>query len=183
MEMNRSFVNLPPSGVCAISLILIAMKNNRTFEERGWNHSLDLPQFLRRGLSGIFIMNKFPGEEKGKPTAMEDCPDCVVRGWLNRGNDEAMSRNCLSILIECYEKLFTHLYEEEKEMVNRAIEKRGDKPEITDQSIDFEIIDAVIWYCTMITLIADMFGICNPGTEAEIAYNERTERIKLKDNE
>lgn len=158
-------------------------KIKRTFEERGWNHSLDVPLYLRRGLSGIFLRHKFPGEDKSKPTCIEDCSDGVIRGWLNHDGSIEMARNVLSVLTECYENLFTHLYDDEKKLVSEAIEKRGDQPEITEDSIQCEIVDAVIWYCHIITLIADMFGICSPDTEAQLAYNERTERRKSIKNE
>ncbi len=129
-------------------------------------------------------MHKFPGEEKAKPTCIEDCSsDGVIRGWLNRNGDVEMARNVFSVLKECYDKLFEHLYDREKEMINNAIEKRGDKPEIVDDSIHFEIVDACIWYCHFIILIADVFGISGIDTEAELAYNERKERNKSTHNE
>ncbi len=160
------------------------MVSKGSFPNRFWNNSLDLPLHLRRGLSGIFIMHRFPCEDRNKPTAIEDCPDYVVRHWLYcQKEDEEMARNTLAHLIECYDKLFTHLYDNEKEMVNKAIEKRADKPEITEESLHFEVVNAVVWYCQIIVLTADMFGICKPDTEAELAYNERTERRKSKDNE
>lgn len=158
-------------------------KIKRTFEERGWNHSLDVPLYLRRGLSVIFLKHKFPGEDRSKPTCIEDCSDGVIRGWLNHDGDVEMSRNVLSVLRECFDNLFKFLYDDEKEMVADAIEKRGDQPEITEDSIQCEIVDAIIWYCHIITLIADMFGICSPDTEAQLAYNERTELIKSIKNE
>lgn len=89
-----------------------------------------------------------------------------------------MARNVLSVLTECYDRLFNFLHDDEKKMISDAIEKRGDKPVITEDSIQCEIVDAVIWYCHIITLIADMFGICSQDTEAQLAYNERTERRK-----
>lgn len=86
-------------------------------------------------------------------------------------------------ITECYEALFNMLEDEEKEVVLSAFDKRGDKPEITDDSTESEVIEAVVWYCHIITLIADVFGVCNSDSEAEIAYKERTERRKSKDNE
>lgn len=158
-------------------------KIKRTYEERGWNYSLDVPLYLRRGLSGIFLRHKFPGEDMSKPTCIEDCSEGVIRGWLNRDGNIEMARNVLSVLIECYDQLFTHLYDNEKILVNEAIDKRGDKPVIAEDSIQCELVDAVIWYCHIITLIADMFGISGEDTEAQLAYNERTERRKSIKNE
>lgn len=159
------------------------MKNKRTFEERGWNDTLDLPLYIRRELSDIFVMYQFIGDESREPTAIEDCPPYAIRSWLNRKGDEQYSRNCLAHLIECYNALLETLNDSEKEAVNSAFEKRGDKPAITDESTDSDVIEAVVWYCTHITLIADVYSICSPDSEAEIAYKERTERRKSNRNE
>lgn len=154
------------------------MSKKRTFEERGWNDSLDLPLYLRRGLSGMYVFHKFPGEQKETPTCMEDCSNGVIRGWLLKEGDVEMARNTLSHLVECFDAIFKYLTAQEVKIVNDAIEKRGGKPEVDKDSILFELIDAVVWYCDMITLIADVFGICSPNTEAQIAYDERSERRK-----
>ncbi len=127
-------------------------------------------------------MNKFPGEDRRKPTAIEDCQSEIVRWWLNRDGDIEMARNTLVELIKCYDKLFSYLYDEEKESVNKAIALRGDKPVFTPSSTHREVVEAVVWYCTFITLIADIYGICGgEDTEAQIAYNERKERNKSQE--
>lgn len=154
----------------------MTMSKKRTFEERGWNDSLDLPLYLRRGLSGIYIFHQFPGEEKATPTCLEDCSQGRIRGWLGRSGEVEMARNVLTHLQEVLDSTFKMLTDDEKKMVNDAIYRRGDKPEINKDSILFEVVDAVIWYCDIITLTADIFGISAPDTEAAIAYNERSER-------
>lgn len=37
---------------------------------------------MRRNLSGIYIFDKFEGEEKRKPTCFEDCLDSTQDEWL-----------------------------------------------------------------------------------------------------
>ena len=44
----------------------------------------------RRGLSGIFIFETFPGEERRKPTCFEDCSEEKQDEWLNSLNTEAL---------------------------------------------------------------------------------------------
>lgn len=154
------------------------MSKKRAFEERGWNDSLDLPRYLRRGLSGMYVFHKFPGEGKATPTSIEDCTPGTIRGWLLKEDSIEMARNTLNHLSECIDAVLKMLKDDEKKMVLDAIENRGDKPEIDNDSDLFELVDAVVWYCNMMTLTADIFGICSPDTEAEIAYNERTERRK-----
>lgn len=154
------------------------MSKKRTFEERGWNDSLDLPYHLRRGLSGMYVFHKFPGEEKATPTCLEDCSDSTIWGWLMKQGDVEMAKRTLENLVGTFERLLQYLHEDEVTMVNKAIDERRDKPQLEKEPVLFEVVDAVVWYCHIITLIADIFGICSPDTEAQIAYDERSERRK-----
>lgn len=154
------------------------MNKKRTFVERGWNDSLDLPRYLRRGLSGMYVFHKFPGEDKATPTCMEDCSDGTIRGWLMKEGDVEMAKRTLENLVGTFDRLLQYLHEDEVKMVNKVIDERGDKPELGKEPVLFEVVDAVLWYCNTITLIADVFGVCSPGSEAQIAYDERLERRK-----
>lgn len=49
----------------------------------------------RRGLSGIFIFDQFPGEERRVPTCVEDCQEGTRKKWL-----ETLSREALINTIE-----------------------------------------------------------------------------------
>ena len=44
----------------------------------------------RRGLSGIFIFDQFPGEEHRKPTCVEDCQEETRKKWLETLSSEAL---------------------------------------------------------------------------------------------
>ncbi|WP_303435184.1 hypothetical protein [Paramuribaculum intestinale] len=154
------------------------MNKKRTFVERGWNDSLDLPRYLRRGLSGMYVFHKFPGEDKATPTCLEDCAYCTIRGWLIKEGDVEMAKRTLENLEGTFDRLLQYLHEDEVKMVNKVIDERGDKPELGKEPVLFEVVDAVLWYCNTITLIADVFGVCSPGSEAQIAYDERLERRK-----
>lgn len=154
------------------------MSKKRTFEERGWNDSLDLPYNLRRGLSGMYLFHKFPGEEKATLTCLEDCSDDTITGWLMKEGDVEMAKRTLEKLVGIFDRLLQYLHEDEVKMVNNVIDERGDKPVLEKEPVLFEVVVAVMWYCHTITLFADIFGICSPGTEAQIAYDERSERRK-----
>jgi len=154
------------------------MSKKRAFEERGWNDSLDLPYHLRRGLSGMYVFHKFPGEEKATPTCLEDCSDSTIRGWLMKEGDVEMAKRTLENLEGTFDRLLQYLHEDEVKMVKQVIDERGDKPVLDKEPVLFEVVDAVMWYCHTITLFADIFGVCSPGTEAQIAYEKRLERRK-----
>ncbi len=44
----------------------------------------------RRGLSGIYIFDQFPEEEKGIPTCLEDCQEETRKQWLGSLEKEAL---------------------------------------------------------------------------------------------
>lgn len=46
----------------------------------------------RRNLSGIYIFDKFPEDEKRQPTCIEDCQEEVRRKWLESLEKEALIR-------------------------------------------------------------------------------------------
>ena len=43
---------------------------------------METTELKRRGLSGIYIFDTFPGEERRKPTCVEDCQESTRREWL-----------------------------------------------------------------------------------------------------
>lgn len=49
----------------------------------------------RRNLSGIYIFDKFPEDEKRQPTCLEDCQEETRKKWL-----ETLSREALINTIE-----------------------------------------------------------------------------------
>lgn len=54
-------------------------------------------QIKRRNLSGIYIFEKFEGEEKRQPTCFEDCTEETQDRWLDSLNPEA-TRNLAKML-------------------------------------------------------------------------------------
>lgn len=46
----------------------------------------------RFGLSGIYIFDKFPGEERRQPTCIEDCQEETRTTWLEGLEKEALIR-------------------------------------------------------------------------------------------
>ena len=58
-------------------------------------------ELKRRNLTGIYIFDTFPGEEKRKPTCIEDCQEQTRKEWLNSLEKEALintvERLCFTI--------------------------------------------------------------------------------------
>lgn len=49
----------------------------------------------RRNLSGIYIFDKFPEDEKRQPTCLEDCQEETRKKWL-----DSLERDALNNIIE-----------------------------------------------------------------------------------
>ena len=58
----------------------------------------------RRGLSGIYIFDKFPEDEKRQPTCIEDCQEETRKEWLESLEKEALI-NCVENLCETIRRI------------------------------------------------------------------------------
>lgn len=62
----------------------------------------------RYGLSGIYIFDKFPGEEKRQPTCIEDCQEETRTQWLEGLEKEALI-NTVNLLCDTLHKFTDNL--------------------------------------------------------------------------
>lgn len=136
----------------------------KSFAERGWDERLDLPLCLRRGLSGIYIFDTFPGERKRQPTCLEDCTAAKRDEWLRGVEPECRART-RDLLLKVWDDVLAMLDDSERAEVLGSASHIGRSSSVED-------------ICNAITLVADIFGICAKDTEAQTAYDERAERRK-----
>lgn len=57
----------------------------------------------RRSISGIFIFDKFEGEEKRVPTCFEDCQESTKDAWLDTLSEpelKNLSKRLAEVLVE-----------------------------------------------------------------------------------
>lgn len=66
----------------------------------------------RFGLSGIYIFDTLDGDERRKPTCIEDCREETRQKWLKSLNRMALD-NTLSVIFESYKKLAQMLTDDE----------------------------------------------------------------------
>ena len=59
----------------------------------------EIKHLRRRGMSGIYIFDKFPFEDKRKPTCLEDCQEETRKKYLE-GQDEEFLINTIEILCQ-----------------------------------------------------------------------------------
>lgn len=60
----------------------------------------------RRNLSGIYIFDTLPGDDKRQPTCIEDCNEETRWEWLHSLSVEAL-QNCLDVIYGDIERIFS----------------------------------------------------------------------------
>ena len=127
-------------------------------------------ELKRRDLSGIFIFDTFPGEERRKPTCIEDCQQETRRQLLMTQNKEWM-RECISQLAKTFKDLCNYLVkegcvtdEQRKEffdMIDRNVERSK------WNWAEHELADQVDFFCEKVTLLADACGVTKHQEEED----------------
>lgn len=116
------------------------------------------PKLIRRGLSGIYIFDKFPEDDRQKPTCVEDCRPETRHEWCMKKNSEYLY-DVLKLLSTTYDGMLNFLVDENvitMEEYSALIDGIG-KPEdgLGVETLSFRI-DAM---SVKITTIADLFGV------------------------
>lgn len=127
-------------------------------------------ELKRRDLSGIFIFDTFPGEERRKPTCIEDCQQETRRQLLMTKNKEWM-RECISQLAKTFKDLCNYLVkegcvtdEQRKgffDMIDRNVERSK------WNWAEHELADQVDFFCEKVTLLADACGVTKHQEEED----------------
>lgn len=63
----------------------------------GWYDTHPSLEYDRRGLSGVYIFDKFPGEEKVNPTCFEDCTITKQEEYVKALDLQALQRLTLML--------------------------------------------------------------------------------------
>lgn len=116
----------------------------------------------RRDLSGIFIFDTFPGEEKRQPTCVEDCQQETRRDWCMSKTPDYL-REAINLLAGTFKDITNYLVKEhcvtklqrEKffEMIDRNVERSKYNWAL------HELADQVDFFCEKIRLLADACGV------------------------
>ena len=119
-------------------------------------------ELKRRDLSGIFIFDTFPGEQKRQPTCIEDCQQETRRKW------------CMAQTQDCLRDTIKHLAQTFKETTDYLVrekcvndEQRKEFFEMIDRNVErskynwavHELADQVDFFCEKVTLLADACGV------------------------
>lgn len=69
-------------------------------------------QHKRRNISGIFIFDKFPADEKRQPTCIEDCSQETRRSWVMETRDKEAVKQAITIVYDAFIGLCDYLHKE-----------------------------------------------------------------------
>ena len=115
---------------------------------------------IRRNLSGIYIFDTFPSDEKQTPTCIEDCQQRTRRDWCVTKTSEYLKK-VIDILSDRYKELCEYLCEEGD--INSVIKKSLIELITIRTSIDRKdirgLIDTIDYLSEKITSLADSFGV------------------------
>lgn len=119
-------------------------------------------ELKRRDLSGIYIFDTFPNEEKRQPTCIEDCQQETRRKWCMAQTQNCL-RNTIKILAQTFMDTTDYLVSE-----NCVTDKqRTEFFAMIDKGVDrakwnwavHELADQVDFFCEKVTLLADACGV------------------------
>ena len=121
-----------------------------------------MAELKRRDLSGIYIFDTFPGEERRQPTCIEDCQQETRRKWCM-----AQTQDCLRDTI----KHLSHTFKETTDyLVSEncvSFEQRMEFFKMIDRNVErskynwavHELADQVDFFCEKVVLLADACGV------------------------
>lgn len=119
-------------------------------------------ELKRRDLSGIYIFDTFPSEEKRQPTCIEDCQQETRRKW------------CMAQTQDCLRDTIKHLSHTFKETTDYLVsekcvtdEQRTEFFKMIDRNVErskynwavHELADQVDFFCEKVTMLADACGV------------------------
>ena len=127
-------------------------------------------ELKRRDLSGIFIFDTFPGEERRKPTCIEDCQQETRRNWCMQKTPDYL-RETINMLAGTFKDICNYLVKEGCV----TDEQRKEFFDMIDNNVErskwncglHELADQVDFFCGKVVLLADAFGVTKHKEEED----------------
>lgn len=115
---------------------------------------------IRRNLSGIYIFDTFPTDEKRRATCIEDCQQHTRREWCITKQSDTLKQT-IERLVDTYKELCDYLCEAGD--INTVVKKSLIELITIRTSIDRKdirgLIDTIDYLSEKITSLADSFGV------------------------
>jgi len=121
-----------------------------------------MTELIRRDLSGIYIFDKFPTDEKRKPTCIEDCQQETRRTWC-LSNDKDCLRSTISMLADSFNDMCEYLESEKcltAEQHAQLEVKIAEQVKMSNMNWSLEeLAEQVDTICRQLTMLADHCGV------------------------
>lgn len=135
-------------------------------DKKFW-HRMQSQQHKRRDISGIYIWDQFPDDEKRQPTCIEDCQQETRRAWLMKRNDKVYAKQAIRMIYDTFLELCDYLHKEDclnddrfkefTEMTGKA------KDNVRHNWALHELANQLDMACDTLALVADTFGVTKGG--------------------
>ena len=140
-------------------------------DKKFW-HRMQSQQHKRRDISGIYIWDQFPDDEKRQPTCIEDCKQETRRVWLMKRNDIVCAKQAIRMIYDSFLELCDYLHKEDcldddwfkefTEMTGKA------KDNVRHNWALHELANQLDMACDTLALVADTFGVTKGGKHESV---------------
>jgi hypothetical protein len=137
--------------------------------DKGFWHRMQSQQHKRRNISGIYIFDQFPDDEKRQPTCIEDCQQETRRAWLMKRNDKVYAKQAIRMIYDAFLELCDYLHNDgclDDDTLKDFTEIAGMvKDELAYNWALHELANQLDLACDKLTMLADSFGVTKGSKE------------------
>ena len=123
----------------------------------------------RRNISGIYIFDKFPDDEKRQPTCIEDCQQATRREWVMKRGDSEYAKQAVTMIYDAFLNLCDYLHKEgcvNDEQLKGFTDMAEDKKEELKYNWGLhELANLLDLACDKLCLLADACGVQRGGEQ------------------
>lgn len=132
-------------------------------------YKMQSQQHKRRNISGIYIFDKFPDDEKRQPTCIEDCQQETRRAWLMKRKDKVYAKQAITMIYDSFLELCKYLHNEgcldDKDLEYLFEMEREEKDDLKYNWALHELANMLDWACDKLAMLADTFGVTKGGND------------------
>lgn len=132
-------------------------------------HKMQSQQHKRRNISGIYIFDQFPDDEKRQPTCIEDCQQETRRAWLMKRQDKVYAKQAITMINDAFLELCKYLHNEgcldDKDLEYLFEMEREEKDDLKYNWALHELANQLDCACDKLAMLADAFGVTKGGEE------------------
>lgn len=119
-------------------------------------------KWYRRDLSGIYIFDTLPQDERRRPTCLEDCTEKKRLEWLDAQHPDCLA-HVARHLNETLRRIWDELRAAERNMIRNTY---GCMPHCDTSLYKSSTIHNINQFCKLIRYIAEHTGLCASTSEA-----------------